>query len=59
MDALKPYVMLACVAFVVGFMSYLVLAAQVRPSQEPVVAPVQQAPAATAPAFDANPGKHI
>ena len=35
MNVLKPFLMLACVAFVTGFMGYLALARMAAPSEAP------------------------
>ena len=65
MDALKPFLMLACVAFVVGFMGYLGAVKLATPGEPPAIAQVQpQAPQsaeASTPtaAGDWNAGKRI
>lgn len=59
MDVLKPYVALACAAFMVGFLGYWMLgrALAVEPATE---APAHHAPAAAvAPGVDPNPSKRI
>ena len=38
MDVLKPFLMLACVAFVTGFMGYLALARMGAPAEAPAQA---------------------
>ena len=35
MDVLKPFLMLACVAFVTGFMGYLAMARLAQPADAP------------------------
>ncbi len=57
MDVLKPYFLLACVAFVVGFVGYWMLGQALTVSAPPGD-PAYQAPAA-APTHDFNRGKLI
>ena len=62
MTVLKPYLMLACVAFVVGFMGYLGVLRLATPVSGPVEAPRQtwSSTASTPAAADAsNVGKRI
>jgi hypothetical protein len=66
MDALKPFLMLACTAFVVGFMGYLGLARLTAPAEAPAdsyaAAPASQAasaPVAASTSDDWNLGKRI
>ena len=59
MDVLKPYFLLACVAFVVGFVGYWMLG-QALTVSPPLGDPAYQAPAAApSPAPDFNRGKLI
>ena len=65
MDALKPFLMLACTAFVVGFMGYLGLARLTAPADAPTdnYAAAAASQATSAPAIptgdDWNLGKRI
>jgi hypothetical protein len=60
MDALKPYLVLACVAFALGFMGYLMLGQALTAAPDLLAAPAYDAPvAAAAPADGFNRGKHI
>lgn len=59
MDVLKPYFLLACVAFMVGFLGYWMLGRALTVSA-PLGEPAYQAPAvAPLPAHDFNRGKLI
>ena len=62
MTVLKPFLMLACVAFVTGFMGYLGAVRLVSPVEGPVAAPEQSwssTTSAPAAADDWNAGKRI
>lgn len=50
MDVLRPFLLLACVAFTVGFVGYWALVGVLTPSQEPAwaLAPADAAPAQVA-----------
>ena len=58
MDVLRPFVLLACVAFVLGFTGYLAVA---RMTAAPAAAPAQSwSSTVSAPTSDySNPGKLI
>lgn len=59
MDVLKPFLMLACVAFVTGFVGYLTLSRMTAPSVASAQSEVWSS-TVSAPAPDyANPGKRI
>ena len=59
MDVLKPYLALACVAFMVGFLGYWMLG-QALAGPDLYLTPGHPAPAsAPLPADDFNPGKRI
>lgn len=59
MTLLKPYMLLACVAFMTGFVGYWVLG-HAFVAAGPPAGPVYEAPvSAPAPADDFGTGKHI
>jgi len=58
MDVLKPYVLLACVAFMVGFLGYWMVG-QALSGPDLWLQPGHQAPVSAPEAVEPNPAKHI
>ena len=60
MDVLKPYLLLACVAFTIGFVGYWALDRALAPVDAPLTADTGQAPITTsAPETPLADGKRI
>ena len=59
MDVLKPFLMLACVAFVTGFVGYLTLARMASPRTTAATTATWSSPVSAPTSDDANPGKRV